>query len=241
VVKTASNEHYGFVFAVTFIIIFTALVASIPADLQGQGATPNILIPVTPNLLTDFTEAKQFSKVDFTLAIPYFGYYYYDLPTGATTFSCDIIADSFRVGAHTLFVGVWLGGISWTNFISENGTNYGTSISFSDLENDAEDGAVRYTLQYEDSGNSAGGFVFYWNTTTYPDPVDAWDNDELELVHGVGISADVNVANLLLALLFLQLPDVPMLVNILLIGPVWASIIYVLWYIVTTMIPFLSP
>lgn len=236
----ASGEQYGFVFAVTFIIVFSALIGSIPVDFQGQGSTPDILIPVNPNLLTDFEETKQFSEDDFTMVVAYLGYYYYDLPTGGTTFECDIDTDAFKVGAHTLWVGFWLGGISWTNFISENGTNYGTSVSFSDLENDAVEGAVRYTLQYEDSGLSAGGFVFYWNTTTYSYPIDAWDNDELELLHGVGFVADTNIANLLFALLFLQLPDVPATVNILMVAPLWACIIFVLWFVIKEMIPFLG-
>ncbi len=234
----ASSEQYGFVFAVSFIIFFSALLTTIPLDLQGQGATPDIVVPINPNLLTDFAEIEEFDKTDFGGILSF--YFTYELPNGGTTWECLFASNSFAIGAHTLFVGLWLGGYSWVNFISDNGTNYGMTVSFTDIDNDLEEGAVRYTLQYEDTGNSAGGFVFYYNTTTYTDSEDAWDNDELFLVHGIGMSADTNVANLLLSLLFFQIPEVPFLVNVFLITPLWANIIYVAWFIIKSMIPLLG-
>ena len=232
------SEQRTFVFCVTFIILFSALIGSIPVDFQGQGATAETVTPINPNLLTDFASTKEYDKSDFS-GIVTLGYVY-ELPVDGTTFDCQYYDEEFMLGAHTLFVGLWLGGISWTNFISDNGTNHGIVVSFSDLVNDAEDGVVRYTLQYEDTGNSAGGIVFYWNTTTYSDPSDAWDNDELLLLHGIGILASTDIASLLMSLLFLQLPEVPTLVNLLIVTPVWAAIIFVAWFIIKSMIPLLG-
>jgi hypothetical protein len=233
------SEQRTFVFSVTFIIIFAALVGSIPVDFQGQGATVETVIPVNPNLLSDFADTEEFDKTDFSVGVGSL-YYVYDVAVGGTTFECVLIDDDFYVGAHTLFVGIWLGGISWINFISDNGTNHGLTVSFSDLDIDAEDGVVRYALQYEDTGNSAGGFIFYWNTTTYSDSSDAWDSSELYLLHGIGFTANTDIASLLLSLMFLQLPEVPTLVNVLLATPVWAATIYVLWFIIKSMIPLLG-
>lgn len=234
-----AGEQKMFVFAVTFIIVYAALIATIPVGLQGQGGTGDSVIPVNPNLLTDFAETEEYDKTDFS-GTPVLRFVY-DLPdVGGTTFECLYTANTFLLGAHALFLGAWLGGYSWANFISDNGTNYGLIVSFTDIERDSTDGVVRYTLQYEDTGNTAGGFVFYWNTTTFTDPSDAWDNETLFLVHGVGITQDTNIASLLLSLLFLQLPDVPFLVNVLLITPIWASIAFVLWFLIKSMIPFLS-
>ena len=233
------SEQRTFVFAVTFIIVFSALVGSIPVDFQGQGTTTETITPVNPNLLSDFASIKEFDKTDFS-GIGSLFFVYELVPTTGVTFECTFYADEFLLGAHTLFIGIWLGGMSWANFISDNGTNHGLDVSFSDLVNDAEDGVVRYSLQYEDTGNSAGGLVFYWNTTTYGnDPSDAWDNDALILLHGVGLTANTDIASLLLALMFLQLPEVPTLVNVLIITPMWGAIIFVLWFIIKEMIPFL--
>ena len=239
-----ANEQYGFVFAVTFIIIFSALLATMPLDLQGQGDNPDFVTPINPTLLTDFAETEDFDQSNFGGILYY--YFEYELPNGVTTWECVFTAisaigtDYFNIGAHSLFLGFWLGGYDWVNFINENGTNYGLYISLDDIEDDATDGVVRYTLQYQDSGLSAGGFIFYWNTTTYTNPSDAWDNDDLLLLHGIGLTSDTNIANLLLALLFLQIPEVPFLVNVLLVTPLWANIIYVAWFIIKSMIPFLS-
>ncbi len=233
------SEQRTFVFAVTFIILFSALVGSIPEDFQGQGATVETITPVNPNLLSDFASTKEFDKTDF-LGIGSLFFVYELVPTTSVTFECTYFDEEFNVGAHALFVGIWLGGINWINFISDNGTNYGLTISFSDLENDAEEGVVRYSLQYEDTGNSAGGFLFYWNTTTYSNSSHAWDNDKLYLLHGVGITANTDIASLLLSLMFLQLPEVPTLVNVLIVTPIWASIVFVLWFIIKSMIPLLG-
>ena len=230
------SEQRTFVFAVSFIIVFSALIGSIPVDFQGQGATAETIIPVNPNLLSDFSDTEEFDKTDFSVGI---GNLYYVYELTPITFECVLTGNDFNVGAHTLFVGIWLGGYSWVNFISVDGTNHGLTVSFSDLEIDAEEGVVRYALKYDDTGNSAGGFVFYWNTTTYSGPSDAWDSNALYLLHGIGITASTDIASLLLALMFLQLPEVPTLVNVLIITPIWASIIFVLWFIIKEMIPFL--
>lgn len=233
------SELKTFVFAVSFIIFFAALVGSIPVDFQGQGATVETVTPVNPNLLTDFAETSEYDKTDFS-GTPTLKYTY-DLPlVDGTTFECLFASNQFYIGAHTLFVGFWLGGYNWANFISENGTNYGGSVSFTDIDNDLEDGAVRYELQYEDTGNSAGGFVFWYNTTLHASASDAWTNETLYILHGVGFDTNTDVVSLLLSLMFLQLPDVPVLVNVLIATPVWAAVIFVLWFIIKSSIPFLG-
>ena len=234
------SEQRTFVFCVTYIIIFSALVGSIPVDFQGQGSTVDDVTPVNPSLLSDFAETEEYDKTDFT-GTPVIRFVY-DLPdVSGTTFECLYTSNTFLLGAHSLFLGVWLGGYSWINFISGNGTNYGLSVSFTNIVNDATDGVVRYNLQYVDSGLSAGGFVFYWNTTTYSnDPSDAWDNDELFLLHGVGFTANTDITSLLFSLMLLQMPEVPTLVNVILVTPTWAALIYVAWFIIKSMIPLLG-
>ena len=91
-----------------------------------------------------------------------------------------------------------------------------------------------------DSSSAAGALVLYWNTTTYATSSDAWDNDDLYMLHGVGIesTATNDIGALIISLLLLRLPEVPPLVNVLLAVPIWACIIYVLWFIIKEMIPF---
>lgn len=230
------SEQKGFVQGVVFIIFFSAFLVSIPLDLQGTGTTPNTVIPVDPTLVSGFADSVSYDKSDFSGVTGL--YYWYAM--GSYSWEVDFASNSFYIGAKVLFFGIWLGALSYVNFISNDGTNYGTSITLDEIENDAVDGAVRYTLQFADNGNTAGAFVIYWNTSTYTDPYDAWIAEELYLVHGIGFDSDagINIASLLLSILFLQLPDCPILINILIASPVWANIIFIFWYIIKETLPF---
>lgn len=237
----ASSEQYGFVFAVSFILIFSALVAAVPADFQGQGATDTpVITPIDPSVLTDFSHSEAFVTTDFTpwLTIEIYEYTLPD-PDGRE-WICGTDDTKFDLNAKVYFLGlVWLGALSPIRFITLNGTDSSYSITFDEIDTEADDGTAIFNLVFN-SGDTAGQFIVYWNTTTYTDSEDAWNNDELYFLHGVGFSAEIDVVNLLIQLLFLQLPDVPLLINILLIVPVWASIIYVLWFLIVSMIPFLG-
>lgn len=234
-----SSEQRGFVFSVVFIVIFAALLSSVPIGLMGPGEEAEAIIPVNPNLISDFSESENFTRTDFAYWSPALYQYSYDL--GGRSWMCFYGADVFSVAAKVLIGGIlWLGGLEDCTFISDSGTNRGTGLSFTEIQADADNGTVRYTLQFTSSGNAAGGFVVYWNTTTYSTVSDAWTADELYLLHGMGIesTAILNIGTLLLSLLLLQLPDVPPLVNVLIAVPIWASIVYLIWYIVKEMIPF---
>ena len=60
------SEYRGFLFAIIFIIIFAGLLASVPVDLYGQGNNPDIITPIDPALITDFSDTESFQKSNFT-------------------------------------------------------------------------------------------------------------------------------------------------------------------------------
>ena len=144
------------------------------------------------------------------------------------------------LAAKILSFGFWLGHLDSCKFVSDSGTDRGTTLLFTEITTDATDGAVRYSLQHTVTGDDAGAFVTYWNITEYATATLAWASDELYLLHGIGIggSATNNIGALLVGLLTLSLPDVPVLVNLFLAVPIWACIVYVLWYVIKEMIPF---
>lgn len=233
------SELRAFVFAISFIIIFAGLFASVPTDLQGSGGTVTVVTPLDPTLVSDFQEAENWTRTDFVVIVQTT----YTYTIGGYTFLCEFATDSFSVGAKVWFGGIiWLGQLDYVEFISPTGENQGTTISFDEIEADATDGVVRYTLQFYETGNSAGSFIFYWNTTIYSDPSDAWDADALVLVHGFGFddTAVLNIASLIIGLLFFQLPDVPPLINLLIATPLWASVIFIMWFIFVKSTPFLG-
>ena len=229
------GEMRGFVFSIVFIIVFATLLSTIPAGLQGPGETPSGIIPVSPSLLTGFNNYENWTKAACSAGIKE-----YDL--GGRSWVFAELADTIVIFAKVLIAGfLWLGQVDTCKFVSSDGVNRGDELTFTEIETDAEDGSERYEMQFTDSGDKAGSFVVYWNTTTYADPLDAWDNNLLHVLHGVGFdaSATANIGSLIVGLLTLQLPGVPVLVNMFLAVPIWACIIYVLWYIIKEMIPFL--
>lgn len=235
---SSAGEMRGFVFAVVFIVVFSTLVSSIPAGLQGPANEPDTVIPIDPNILTGFAETEDIHPDNYTGGPLYL--YDYDDFAGRNwrTFTDD---DTFvSLAAKVYFLIFWFGVLDSCKFESPLGIDRGTQLDFDEIDADDNNGTVRYSMHFSDSGDTAGSFVIYWNYTAYSSIDDAWDNDEAYLLHGVGFenTATTNIGALIVSLLFLQLPDVPVLVNVFIAVPIWASIIYLLWYIIKEMIPF---
>ena len=227
----------GFVFSVVFIIVFAALLSSIPAGLQGPDGNPDTVVPINPNLISGFAESEDYNRSAFSDIGA--GIYEYEYDLGGRTWLCWTDEVSFYIAAKVLVGGVfWLGQNDICHFISD--VDRGVSLSFDEITEDAEDGTIRYSLRFSENEESAGSFIVYWNTTAYPSVTDAWTADNTTLLHGMGLgsTATANIGALIVSLLFLQLPEVPVLINLFIAVPIWACIIYVLWYIVKEMIPF---
>lgn len=239
VIKT-SSEMRGFVFSIVFIVIFAALLGSVPTGLNGEGTTPDDITPLDPSFVTGYSEKANWSITDIDSPIALGFNYQYELNTKDWLFSW-LASSYFKLGSKIVFAGfLWLGTQAFVNFISQNNENYGTTISYDDIESDSIDGYAIYTLVYADNGNSAGDLRIYWNSTEYTDFEDAIDNDDAYFLHGVGFedSSAMNMGSLLLQLMFLQLPDVPTLLNLLIAVPLWATIIFTVWFIIKETLPF---
>lgn len=227
----------GFMFAVVFIVIFATLLASVPAGLQGVGSSPSDVIPIDPNITTDFVSGENYTKSAFTYAG---GLYAYEYSLNNKDWMCVTDEVYFVLSAKVYIWFLWLGHTDSVNFVSSGGEDRGNQLTFTEIDSDATDGTARYTLTHVISGEAAGGFIAYWNTTAYATSTLAWDNDALYLIHGVGFTttATNDIGALIVGLLFLQLPNVPVLINVFIVVPLWACIIYVLWFIIKEMIPF---
>lgn len=221
-------------FSVTFIIIFAALLATIPIGLQGLGEEGENINPLDSGILGGFASSETFLRPNFTTGI-----YEYDL--NSLTWRCSYSGSSFSLGAKQLLFGwFWFGGMDYVEFIDTNGTNRGLTLSMNEIGNNSKEGFASYSIQHPVSGDSAGTFNIHWNDT-YSDPSTAWLADALYLTHGIGFesTAVIDTGLLLVQLLFLQLPDVPLLINLLLVVPIWACVVYLIWYLIKEMIPFL--
>lgn len=227
----------GFVFSLVFIIVFSTLLSSIPVGLQGTGGDPDMVVPVDPSLLTGFSDSENYTKAAYSA-----GSYEYTLG-GYDWVAIHGGSDELTLFRKVKLLGVfWLGQLAPCKFVSSAGIDRGSVLLLAEIDIDDDEGTHRYDLKYTTNGDSAGKFVIYWNITLYPDINDAWANEALHMVHGMGIedTATNNIGSLIVGLLFFQLPGVPVLVNVLIAIPIWATIIYVLWFLITSMIPFVG-
>lgn len=233
-----ASEQYGFTFSVIFIIIFAAVLGSIPAGLNGEGSTPESVGNISPSLLGDYSDHANWTTSSY-VGTP-IGLHDYDLNSLHWS-AIHTVTGYFYIGAKDYIGGVlWLGGYWYCDFQSPSGINRGTALTLANIDADAEDGSVTYTMLYHANGKSAGGFVIAWNTTTYTTAAFAWGNSSLYFLHGIGFAekATNNIGALVVGLLTLSIPNVPVMIGLLMAVPIWACIFYVLWYIIKEMIPF---
>ena len=230
----ASEEMGGFVFSIIFIIVFSTLLSSIPAGLQGTGASPDMVVPVDPSLITGFSETENWTRAAYSLGVYEYSQGNRDWVTGHNDIEIGLLAKVYVLGF------IWFGAVDECKFISSEGVDRGTELSLTEMDTDDTDGAHRYDLRFTVNGDSAGKLVIYWNTTAYPAIADAWLAGDLQLLHGMGIedTATTNIGALIVSLLLIQLPDVPVLVNMFLAVPIWACVVFVIWFIIKEMIPF---
>lgn len=236
-----ATEMRGFVFSIVFIIVFSTMLSTIPTGLQGAGESPDTVTPIDPSLVTGFSAFENYTTSSFTTYIPP-QTEIYDYTLGAYDWRCSTDNTTYFILRQKvlIFGFLWLGHTIDASFVTQDGLDRGPQLSYSEIEADDDDGGVRYSLEL-DSGDSGGSFVVFWNTTAYPTVANAWGNDTLYLLHGIGFSssATADIGSLLVSLLFLQIPGVPVLVNMFLAVPLWACIVYVLWFVIKEMIPFL--
>jgi hypothetical protein len=231
-------EMKMFVFAIVFIIIFSGLLVSVPTDFEGQGITPDGLTPVDPALISGFDDYEAWNMTDLNA---YNQYEYYAFNGRDWFFEYYQGTKDIVLGAKIVYGGfLWFGQLDSCEFISNAGVNRGGVLTDEEIELDASSGSARYDLRYIIDGSDAGGFVIYWNVTAYASVSDAYAADKVNFLHGVGIgsNARMDIGSLLLGLLLLQLPDCPLLINLLLATPLYAAVIYLLWFIIKETLPF---
>lgn len=234
-----ANEQRGFVFSVVFIVVFATLLASVPVGLKGPGEEPDTVIPINPNLLTGFADSEGFNRSDFSdIGL---GMYLYEYELVGLDWMCGTDDIEIGLAAKMYFLGIfWFGQIDICGFTNPDGKDRGVDLSLEAIDEDAEEGQVSYSLEFQTSGTSAGSLIVYWNSTKWDNSTIAWENEEVYLLHGMGIenTATTNIGGFIVSLLLFSLPEVPPLVNIFIAVPIWACIIYVIWFIIKEMIPF---
>jgi len=229
------TEYRGFLFSIIFIIVFAGLVVAIPSGLEGQGLDPDRVVPLNTAIIFGFEAYENWTMVSLNA----FDQYQYTFNLRDWSFSH--YAGTLQLGAKIKYAGfLWLGQLDSCEFISSAGVNRGAVLGSQEIDEDAENGTANYNLLYLVNGADAGGFVLYWNSTEYENSIDAFYADDVNFMHGVGLAstAPVDITSLLVGLLLLQLPNCPPLINLLLATPIYAAVVFLIWFIIKESMPF---
>ena len=223
-------EMKTFAFVVSFLLIYSAFLSTVPPGLLTETYENPIIADVNPQLLVGFDESVQYNSTSYTG-----NYYGYSL--GGYEWASWESTTSYKMGVKAIVWAIWVS-TALNDFVNEAGENRGTELTFVEMQEDSDNGTVRY-----DAVNRfvSSGVVFYWNTNDYATAALAWDADALQVIHGIGASVESpqNALSLVLGMLTFSIPGIPFLLQVLLSSPIYASILYLVWFFIKEVIPFL--
>lgn len=239
------DENLGgkFVFIVTFLGIFVLLVSFMPTEFYvssyRQIDIPNELdaldIPVYDYMTLNITYNPQ-------------GYWQEDFGfNGATEFRAISYntTNDYSIDACVFFI-EWVSypfkgyGLDFWNTTH----NLGATLYFPDLETIyAEDGALRFSMKTQDSGQLKFICAFVWDEETYSTPTPAFENDGVIIYLGLTWEQQMSTMsawNIVGMILFFQMPQVHPLLNMMFALPIWACILYTIYRLILLAIPFVG-
>ncbi len=220
-------EMKTFAFAVSFLLIYSAFLSTVPPGLLTDTYENPILSNLDPQLLVGFDSSVQYNSTTYTA-----NYYSYEL--GGYEWATWESVTSYKLGVKAIVFGIWIDtAINW--FINSEEEYRGTELTFVIMQEDSTNGTVRYTTS---NRFVTSAVVFYWNTNDYTYAWEAWGNDSLQVVHGIGASAEApqNALSLVLGMLSFSIPGIPFLLQVLLSSPIYASIMYLIWFLIKEVI-----
>ena len=196
---------------VSFLLIYSALLGTIPAGFMTATYETPELADIDPQLIVGFENYVMYNSTNFTAGgLDYeFGGHLW------TTISADGTITLFYRTILLLIIPVY----TPVTYSFEGGYDRGDSLTWVTINEDSEDGIARYSVKCP---QVTSGLVFMWNTTDYEYAWDAWGNDSLMIVHGVGAdvaNAPLDVLSLLFAMLTYSVADIPPLLQVFLNSP----------------------
>ena len=240
----------AFIFSLTFLGSMFLLIGWMPSELFEATETREIWIPEVFEGIDVYAFAET-----FTLQLNETGgntwpldtsYYTVDIDIGGR--DCDIYYRKANESNLQLFLlhhwHEWIilpyqHKLDWYN---KKGINQGNVLQVSEMQADdtEAEGKISYRAQCEH-------FTYYstlaYNTTLYGNFTHAWNYHALYAFFGIefqDVDTSYNAFELIARLLFFQMPDIQTHVNALMAIPMWATIGYLIYAFITSVIPFIK-
>lgn len=223
------SEMKTFSFVVSFLLVYTALMGSIPAGLLSTTYDNPVLQNIDPQLIAGFDSFVQYDYSNFSG-----GSFNYDL--GGYEWHSASDGSNFGMGVIIRFLGIWVD-TDWVDFALDSGQSRGTTLTLQEIQADASNGTVRYSAI---CFTVTTGIIFSWNPNDYTYAWEAWGNDSLYVIHGIGINdnAPQNAISLVLGMLTFSIAEIPFLIQILINSPIYAGVLYLIFFFVKEIAPF---
>jgi len=127
-------------------------------------------------------------------------------------------------------------------WLTPEGKELGVNIGASDIETywNTDTNTTKFYLK----DNAVTVMCWFsYNTTTYDNVTDAWDNDSLDWLTALdfdNVKTTYNAWGLISMLLFFQLPDIHPALNMIIALPCWLCIAYLVYRLILLAIPFVG-
>lgn len=120
------------------------------------------------------------------------------------------------------------------------GASRGTTLTATELNSDIGNGQATYSVQCE---HVLLRMSFGYNTTTYDDVTTAWNHHDVYVFVGIDfdqVNTTLNAWSIIGMILFFQMPDVHVAINMVIAIPLWICIAYLAYVLILKAIPFVS-
>jgi len=159
-------------------------------------------------------------------------------------YALDYMLLSHRYGIGLLFTerGDWY---NRDGIKVSSGSIYGEMINAEDLDTDYNASSdIQFRVEFDAEAKFQVWAYFDFNETTYALPSDAWDNDDLGVLVGIGfdqINTSFTAWDLVGMILFFQLPDLGLsILGVIISIPLWVSIAYLAYVLIIKVIPLIA-
>ena len=240
----------GFIFAVTFLGTLFLLIAWIPAELFEADPSREIWVPEVFEGIDvyAFAETKTIQLNETGGQTSMYDSSYYDMHVDIGGRNCDLEYKKANETTLQLFLIHY-----WTEWViipyshklhwyNNKGINQGNILQVSEMQADdtLDEGKVTYRAQCKHFTYHS---TFAYNTTLYGNFTHAWNYHGLYGFFGIkfeDVDTSYNAFELIARLLFFQMPDIETHVNALMAIPMWATIAYLIYAFITSVIPFIK-
>lgn len=247
IILTDDDLGSRIIFIITFLGIFIVLVGMIYAESpELMAAQPQYRDVSIPEELEAF-EVPVYSYQSFNITWTAEGSFTqdFDFDDHTTPFTYRFTAwnttNDYSYDPVVLFI-QW-DSYPWSghglDFWQED-TNYDTNLAFATMDTIYnETGELIFSVKTEDTQQLSFLCSFRWNETTYSTPSEALHNEGMLVYVGLTWEQEMSALNawsIITMVLFFQLPDIHPALSLIIGLPIWVSISYIIFTIITKIV-----